>query len=65
DLVTDLEHFYNSIIDLLQDPDKKDEVEPLLTWWNRQIFPASAESTHLPSKNSMLARIHQKQAEIK
>ncbi|KAF8440228.1 hypothetical protein L210DRAFT_3400912, partial [Boletus edulis BED1] len=32
DLAMDLECFYNSIIDLLQDPDKKDEVEELLTW---------------------------------
>ena len=35
DLVTDLEHFYTSIIDLLDDPDEKDEVEQLLMWWNR------------------------------
>ena len=33
--VTDSERFYNSILELLDDPDEKDEVDQLLTWWNR------------------------------
>ncbi|OBZ68469.1 hypothetical protein A0H81_11672, partial [Grifola frondosa] len=37
DLVTDSERFYNSIVDLLEDPEEKDEVDSLLTWWNRSI----------------------------
>lgn len=35
DLVTDSERFYSSIMDLLDDVDEKDEVDQLLTWWNR------------------------------
>jgi hypothetical protein len=35
DHVTDSERFYNSILELLEDPDERDEVDQLLTWWNR------------------------------
>ena len=35
DHVTDSEWFYNSILDLLDDHDEWDEVDQLLTWWNR------------------------------
>ncbi|KAF8834974.1 hypothetical protein BDN67DRAFT_1015979 [Paxillus ammoniavirescens] len=68
DLVTDSERFYNSIIDLLDDPDEQDEVHQLLTWWNRgfgQVFPLYAATEQLPSKDSALARIHQKRAEYR
>ncbi|KAJ3540837.1 hypothetical protein NMY22_g4128 [Coprinellus aureogranulatus] len=40
DQMTDSEGFYNLIVDLLEDPDEKDEVTSLLKWWNQQIFPA-------------------------
>ena len=35
DHVTDSERFYNSILELLEDPDEKDEVKQLMTWWNQ------------------------------
>ena len=35
DLATDSERFYNSIVELLDDPEEKDEVDQLLIWWNR------------------------------
>ena len=35
DLITDSERFYTRILDLLGDPDEKDEVNQLLMWWNR------------------------------
>ena len=35
DHVTDSERFYNSSLELLEDPDEKDEVKQLMTWWNR------------------------------
>lgn len=35
DTVTDSERFYGSILELLGDPDEVQEVEDLLTWWNR------------------------------
>ncbi|KAI6039584.1 hypothetical protein EDC04DRAFT_2867958 [Pisolithus marmoratus] len=64
DLVTDSEQFYNSIMELLKDPDEIDEVELLMGWWN-QYFPLYTENKCLPSKNSALARICQKQAKRK
>jgi hypothetical protein len=63
DLVTDSERFYNSILDLLNDPEEKEEVDELLLWWNQQIFPAYTKSERLPSENSVLTRIHAKCAE--
>lgn len=37
DLVTDSERFYNSILELLLDPEEHEEVDQLLTWWNRYV----------------------------
>ena len=34
DLAMDSERFYNSILELLEDPDEKDEVDQLMGWWN-------------------------------
>ena len=79
DLVTDSERFYNSILELLDDVEEKEEVDQLMTWWNRQvfchpsilfihekhrqIFPLYTEVEQLPSKNSALAWIRQKRME--
>ncbi|KIM64222.1 hypothetical protein SCLCIDRAFT_23572 [Scleroderma citrinum Foug A] len=65
DLITNSERFYTSILNLLDDTDEKDEVDQLLMWWNRQIFPLYADLEQVPSKNSALARIRQKREEIK
>jgi len=35
DTVTDSERFYNSILDLFDDIEEKEEVNELLMWWNR------------------------------
>jgi hypothetical protein len=37
DTVTDSERFYNSILDLFEDADEKEEVDNLLMWWNRYV----------------------------
>lgn len=37
DTVTDSERFYNSILELLEDPKERQEVDDLLTWWNRYV----------------------------
>ncbi|KAG1842831.1 hypothetical protein F4604DRAFT_1938527 [Suillus subluteus] len=42
DTTTDSETFYHSLLDLLDDPDESKEVDELLTWWNRQVFPTSS-----------------------
>ncbi|KAF8835988.1 hypothetical protein BDN67DRAFT_992258 [Paxillus ammoniavirescens] len=64
DLITDSKRFYNSILALLEDPDEKEEVDQLMTWWNHQVFPLYTEVERIPSKNSTLTRIHQKCAEV-
>jgi hypothetical protein len=33
--VTDSERFYNSVLELLEDDDEKEEVQELMIWWNR------------------------------
>ena len=38
DLITDSERFYNSILELLEDPDEKDKVDQLIGWWNRYVL---------------------------
>lgn len=35
DTVTDSHRFYTSMLDLLEDPDEKKEVDELFVWWNR------------------------------
>ena len=35
DHVTDSERFYNSVLELLDDPEEKEEVDQLTVWWNR------------------------------
>ncbi|KAF9241307.1 hypothetical protein BU15DRAFT_87241 [Melanogaster broomeanus] len=65
DLITDSERFYNSILEFLDDPEEKDEVDQLLVWWNRQVFPLYTEHERMPSQNSALARIRQKRAQYR
>lgn len=35
DLVIDSECFYNSIVELLEDPEEREEVDQLMIWWNQ------------------------------
>ena len=35
--VTDSKHFYNSVLELLDDPEEKEEVDQLTVWWNRLV----------------------------
>ncbi|KJA13336.1 hypothetical protein HYPSUDRAFT_151695 [Hypholoma sublateritium FD-334 SS-4] len=62
DTTTDSEHFYSSVVDVLQDPDESHEVNVLLTWWNRQVFPNYTPNSKPVSKNSALAKIKAKRA---
>ena len=38
DLTTDSEQFYNTILELLEDSDEKNEVDQLMGWWNRYVL---------------------------
>ena len=35
DSVTDSERFYNSILELFDDIDEREEIDDLFVWWNR------------------------------
>ncbi|KIM71880.1 hypothetical protein PILCRDRAFT_16629 [Piloderma croceum F 1598] len=65
DTVTDSERFYGSIRDLFDDADEQEEVNDLLMWWNRQIFPDYLSTRRPICKNSALTRIKEKRAELK
>ncbi|KAG2156444.1 uncharacterized protein EDB93DRAFT_1238791 [Suillus bovinus] len=65
DTVTDSERFYNSILDVFEDPDEKQEVDALVVWWNRQVFPSYSTAQRPLAKNSALARIREKRARMK
>ncbi|KAH7905470.1 hypothetical protein BJ138DRAFT_1138263 [Hygrophoropsis aurantiaca] len=60
DIITDSETFYSSILDLMEDPEEKQEVTDLLTWWNRQIFPTSSSAKRPIKANSALAKIQKR-----
>ncbi|RDB26749.1 hypothetical protein Hypma_005379 [Hypsizygus marmoreus] len=64
DTVTDSENFYESLFDVLEDIDERENVGNLIKWWNRRIFPhSSPESIIAPVVGSALDRIKQKRAE--
>jgi hypothetical protein len=37
DTVTDSEKFYNSVVELFDDPEELEEINELLAWWNRYV----------------------------
>jgi hypothetical protein len=41
DTVTDSERFYNSVLDLFEDVEEQQEVDQLLSWWNRYALLSS------------------------
>ncbi|RXW14333.1 hypothetical protein EST38_g11517 [Candolleomyces aberdarensis] len=61
---TDSETFYRSIIDLLDDPKEDAEVKELLSWWNKQIFPASSAVRRVAPENSALSLIRARRAAL-
>ncbi|KAH7918541.1 hypothetical protein BV22DRAFT_1108331 [Leucogyrophana mollusca] len=65
DTVTDSERFYNTLQDLLEDPEEKEEVDQLLVWWNRQVFPSYLSSQCAPVKDSALARIKERRVALR
>ncbi|KAG1886555.1 hypothetical protein F4604DRAFT_1877826 [Suillus subluteus] len=65
DTTTDSETFYHSLLDLLEDPEECQEVDELLTWWNRQVFPTSSAARRPISSNSALSNIRRKRLALK
>ncbi|KAI0055392.1 hypothetical protein BV25DRAFT_1921867 [Artomyces pyxidatus] len=65
DTVLDSERFYNSVFELFEDIDERQEVDSLITWWNRQIFPSFTSAQIVPTEDSALAKIKEKRAALK
>ncbi|KAG1850564.1 hypothetical protein C8R48DRAFT_613481 [Suillus tomentosus] len=65
DTTTDSETFYHSLLDLLEDTDESKEVDELLVWWNRQVFPTSSAAKRSITANSALSKIRQKRLALK
>ncbi|KAG1789484.1 uncharacterized protein HD556DRAFT_1433656 [Suillus plorans] len=65
DTTTDSENVYHSLLDLFEDPEESKEVDDLLTWWNRQVFPTSSAAKRPISANSALSKIRLKRLAIK
>ncbi|KAF6765313.1 hypothetical protein DFP72DRAFT_798048, partial [Ephemerocybe angulata] len=65
DLVTDSEYFYNLIIELLDDPEEIIEVNDLLLWWNRQIFPAHISDSRAVHQDSVYAKIKERRRALR
>ncbi|KAH6916582.1 hypothetical protein BKA70DRAFT_1215083 [Coprinopsis sp. MPI-PUGE-AT-0042] len=55
DLITDSETFYTSVIETFYHPGEKEEVDRLLEWWNRQIFPRQSVDSEDFKQGSVLA----------
>ncbi|KAF8225591.1 hypothetical protein L208DRAFT_1305560, partial [Tricholoma matsutake] len=65
DMIMDSEHFYNSILQFLEDADENNEADALLIWWNHQIFPTYSSAQRPVTKNSALAKLKEKRAALK
>ncbi|KAG2335428.1 hypothetical protein BDR05DRAFT_978950 [Suillus weaverae] len=50
---TNSETFYHSLLNLLENPDEPKEVDELLVWWNRQVFPTSSAAKQPITANSV------------
>jgi hypothetical protein len=59
DTVTDSERFYNTVLDLFDLADEREEISDLLTWWNRYVMVPNAPSA--VAQSSYLSRYHDRQ----
>ncbi|KAG2006250.1 hypothetical protein CC2G_002584 [Coprinopsis cinerea AmutBmut pab1-1] len=53
----DSEAFYITLLDLLEDPDEKEEITSLIDWWNQQVFPGYTRKDRPVPKDSLYGRI--------
>ncbi|KAG6904345.1 hypothetical protein DXG01_010820, partial [Tephrocybe rancida] len=66
DIFTDSERFYHTVLATLHDPEELDDVNPLLEWWNRQVFPGfEQQASRSANPKSALARIKARRAALK
>ncbi|RDB18541.1 hypothetical protein Hypma_000280 [Hypsizygus marmoreus] len=65
DTITDSERFYLTLLETLEDVRERENVQDLLGWWNKKIFPHYSPDTIVaPVEGSVHHRIRQKRAEL-
>ncbi|RXW12443.1 hypothetical protein EST38_g13412 [Candolleomyces aberdarensis] len=65
DTMTDSEYFYTLVIELLEDPEERVEVDELLKWWNMQNFPTYISENRAVHHDSVIFRIKEKRRHLK
>jgi len=60
DNLTDSERFYNSVLEFLDHPDEREQVQELQDWWNCQVFPNYVARERAVTKISALAKLKEK-----
>ncbi|KAF6740856.1 hypothetical protein DFP72DRAFT_864737 [Ephemerocybe angulata] len=60
DRMSDSEYFYNLVIELLEDPEEEAEVDDLLMWWNREIFPTYVSDGRTIHQDSVISKIKER-----
>ncbi|KAG6914362.1 hypothetical protein DXG01_000792 [Tephrocybe rancida] len=66
DIFTDSECFYHTVLATLHDPEELDDVNPLLEWWNRQVFPGfEQQASHSANPKTALVRIKARRAALR
>ena len=52
DMETDSAHFYNSMLEFLDDPDEQKEVDQLLKFWNRYVVLLSINKMEMADQRT-------------
>nr|VWO99861.1 Type III effector HopI1 [Ganoderma boninense] len=60
DTTADYQKFYNMLLAFLVHPAERENVNDLLSWWNKQVFPNHIPSSFAPTANSPLAKLMEK-----
>jgi len=62
DTSTDSERFYDTVLEFLDHPEEKEDVNELLNWWNCQVFPSYVTRERAVTKQSALAKLQERRA---
>ena len=54
DTITDSERFYNSVLELFEDPDEQEEANDLISWWNWYVILVDSVEFNLISSCSQI-----------
>ncbi|KAJ3517088.1 hypothetical protein NMY22_g14042 [Coprinellus aureogranulatus] len=63
DKSTDSERFYRSIMDFLESPSEHEEVDELIKWWNKRVFPTLYTDSGDPNSSRAVPSVMDKMKE--